>query len=280
MYHEAPIGTMRTVITARRSWSFPDFREIWAFRELLVMLTLRDIKVRYKQTAIGIAWAVIQPVMMMVVFSLVFGTLGKLPSAGLPYPVFVLAGLLPWQLFNKALTQGSMSMVTLGGIMSKVYFPRLIAPLASVMAGIVDFAIALVVLLCVMLYFGFLPGPSALLVPLFILLAFMAAFGASLWLSALNTEYRDVQHALPFLAQIWMFLTPVLYPATLVPEGWRILYALNPMVSSIEGFRWALLGGQPPDPIALAISAAVTLVFIVSGLVYFSRFEKAFVDRL
>lgn len=244
------------------------------------MLTLRDIQVRYKQTAIGIAWAVIQPVMLMVVFSLVFGKLGKLPSAGLPYPVFVLAGLLPWQLFNKSLTQGSMSMVTLGGMMSKVYFPRLIAPLASVMAGIVDFAISLLALFGVMLYFGYVPGVGVLLAPIFILLALMAAFGVSLWLSALNTEYRDVQHALPFLAQIWMFMTPVLYPSTLVPDGWRMLYALNPMVSSIEGFRWSLLGGQPPDPIALCISAVVTIALIVSGLLYFDRFEKAFVDRL
>lgn len=272
--------TRRQIITSHREWGFPDFRELWRFRELLVTLTLRDIRVRYKQTAIGIIWAVVQPVMQMVVFTLIFGKLGKLPSAGLPYPVFVLAGLLPWQLFQKALTQGSTSMVTLGAMMSKVYFPRLFAPLSCVLAGIVDFAIALIVLIGVMFYFGFVPGITVLLVPVFILLAFMAAFGASLWLAAINTEYRDVQHALPFLAQIWMFLTPVLYPTTLVPDSWRQVYAINPMVSSIEGFRWALLGGAPPDLTSFAISTAVTLMFIVTGLVYFNRYEKAFVDRL
>lgn len=270
----------KTVITSQRALALPDFRELWRFRELLVMLTLRDIKVRYKQTAIGIAWAIVQPVMQMVVFSLIFGKLGKLPSAGLPYPLFVLAGLLPWQLFQKALTQGSVSLVTLGGMMSKVYFPRLIAPLSSVMSGAIDFAIALGVLVFVMLFYGVIPGPAILLMPVFIALAFLAAFSISLWLSVINTEYRDVQHALPFLAQILMFLTPVLYPTSLIPDGWKQLYALNPMVSSIEGFRWSLLGGTPPDFSALVISTLATIALTVLGLFYFNRYEKAFVDRL
>ncbi len=270
----------RQVITSQAHWGFPDFHELWAFRELLATLTLRDIKVRYKQTAIGILWAVVQPVVTIVVFSLIFGKLAKMPSNGLPYPAFVLAALLPWQLFAKALTQGSMSMVTLGAMMSKVYFPRLIAPLSSVLAGLIDFLICVVILLAIMAWYGIVPGLAALLSPLFGVLALLAAFAASLSLSAVNAEYRDVQHALPFLTQVWMILTPVLYPTSLVPETWRWLYMLNPMVSAIEGFRWSLLGGAAPDPLALVVSSAVTLVLLVASLVYFARFEKSFVDRL
>jgi lipopolysaccharide transport system permease protein len=268
------------VITATKSWGFPDAQEIWAFRELLVILTLRDIKVRYKQTVIGILWAVIQPVVSMVVFTLIFGKIGKLPSNGLPYAAFVLAALLPWQLFAKALTQGSLSMVAMGPIMAKTYFPRLIAPLSSVLSGAVDFAIGVAILLCVMTWYGIMPGWHVLLAPCFALLALIAAFSVSLWLSALNAEFRDVQFALPFVTQIWMILTPVLYPTSVVPEQWRWLFTLNPMVSAIEGFRWSLLGGATPDVIALLVSSIMTLLLLVFGLVYFARFEKSFVDRL
>jgi lipopolysaccharide transport system permease protein len=269
-----------TVITSGRDWSFPDFRELWSFRELLGTLTLRDIKVRYKQTVIGVLWAVLQPAIQMVVFTLIFSHLGKLPSNGLPYPAFVLAALLPWQLFARALTQGSMSMVALGPIMSKVYFPRLIAPLSSVLSGAVDFAISFGILLAVMLWYGLVPGLPVLLAPLFILLALLAAFAVSLWLSVLNAQYRDVQQALPFLTQIWMFLTPVLYPTSIVPAEWRWAYGLNPLVSAIEGFRWSVLGGASPDPVAVIVSTSVSLVLLVTGLLYFARFEKIFVDRL
>jgi lipopolysaccharide transport system permease protein len=270
----------KQVITSDRGWGFPDFRELWAFRELLFTLTFRDIKVRYKQTAIGILWAVIQPVVSMVAFTLVFGKLAKMPSNGLPYAAFVLAALLPWQLFAKALTQGSMSMVTMGSIMSKTYFPRLIAPLSSVLAGVVDFAIGLVILLAVMAWYGLMPGWQIILAPLFIVLAIAAAFAVSLWLSVINAEYRDVQHALPFLTQIWLILTPVLYPTSVVPQGWHWVFILNPMVSVIEGFRWSLLRGKAPDIEAMAVSVVATLLLLLTGLIYFARYEKSYVDRL
>jgi lipopolysaccharide transport system permease protein len=270
----------KQVITSDRGWGFPDFGELWAFRELLYTLTFRDIKVRYKQTAIGILWAVIQPVISMVVFTLIFGKLAKMPSNGLPYAAFVLAALLPWQLFAKALTQGSMSMVAMGGIMSKTYFPRLIAPLSSVLSGVVDFAIGLVILLGVMAWYGLMPGWQIALAPLFIALAIAAAFAVSLWLSVINAEYRDVQHALPFLTQIWLILTPVLYPTSVIPHGWHWVFVLNPMVSVIEGFRWSLLGGKVPDIGAMAVSVAATLLLLLLGLIYFARYEKSYVDRL
>jgi len=270
----------KLVITSARTWSFPDLRELWSFRELLMTFIMRDIKVRYKQTAIGILWAVIQPVVTMVVFTLIFGRLGQLPSNGLPYPAFVLAALLPWQLFVKALTQGSMSMVALGPIMAKIYFPRLIAPVSSVLAGLIDFAIAFAILILIMLWYGIAPGPQVLLAPFFVLLALCAALAVSLWLSALNAEFRDVQHALPFVGQIWMFLTPVVYPASLVPEAWRWVYLLNPMVGVVEGFRWSLLGGPTPALMGMVVSTVVMLALLVGGLLYFARYEKAFVDRL
>jgi lipopolysaccharide transport system permease protein len=278
--HTSDETTRRQIITARSSWSLPDLRDLWNFRELLTTLTLRDIKVRYKQTAIGILWAIIQPVVMMVVFTVIFGKLGKLPSNGLPYSAFVLAALLPWQLFAKALTQGSLSMVALGSIMSKVYFPRLIAPLSSVLSGVVDFVIGLGVLLVIMAWYQLVPGLAVLLAPLFVLLALMAALAASLWLSVINAQYRDVQHALPFATQVLLILTPVLYPTSIVPEGWRMIYALNPMVTAIEGFRWSLLGGSSPDLVPLLISAGVTLAALVGGLFFFAHYEKSFVDQL
>lgn len=270
----------RQVITSDRGWGFPDFRELWSFRELLFTLIFRDIKVRYKQTAIGILWAVIQPVVSMVVYTLIFGKLGKMPSNGLPYAPFVLAALLPWQLFAKALTQASMSMVTMGAIMSKTYFPRLIAPLSSVLAGVVDFAIGLGILLGVMAWYGLVPGWQVVLAPFFIALAIGAAFAVSLWLSVINAEYRDVQHALPFLTQIWLVLTPVLYPTSVVPQGWHWVFVLNPMVSVIEGFRWSLLGGKAPGIEAMAVSVAATVLLLATGLIYFARYEKSYVDRL
>lgn len=270
-----------TVIDAHREWALPNLREIWTFRELLWTLTLRDIRVRYKQTAIGIAWAVLQPFMTMVVFTVIFGGLAKLPSDGKPYAVFTMAAILPWQFFARALTQGSMSLVSMGGMLSKVYFPRLLAPLSSILAGLIDLAIAFVILVALLLWYGIMPGWAVLTLPFFILLAILTALGVSLWLSAINVHFRDVQHTLPFLAQIWMFVTPVVYSRSLVPEEWQMLYMLNPMAGVVEGFRWALLGGQaPPDPAQMAVSIVVILVMVVSGLFYFDRAEKNFVDRL
>jgi lipopolysaccharide transport system permease protein len=269
-----------TVITGRTGWKFPSLREVWSFRELLWILTIRDITVRYKQTAIGIAWAVLQPLLTMVVFSVIFGRLGKLPTDGLPYPVFVMTALLPWQLFARALTQGSASLVTMGGMMGKVYFPRLIAPLSSVLAGVVDFLIAFIILLSLMAWYGVWPLWVVVLAPLFVGLAVASALAVSLWLSAINAQYRDVQHAMPFLTQIWMFVTPVIYPTSMIPEAWRWVYGLNPMVSVIEGFRWTLLGANPPDMLTLILSCFSILVLTGGGLIYFGRFEKDFVDRL
>ena len=270
-----------TVIDARREWAFPDLREIWAFRELLWTLTLRDIRVRYKQTAIGIAWAVLQPFMTMVVFTVIFGGLAKLPSDGKPYAVFTMAAIVPWQFFAHALTQGSMSLVSMGGMLSKVYFPRLLAPLSSILAGLIDLAIAFAILIGLLFWYGITPGWALIALPFFILLAILTALGVSLWLSAINVHFRDVRHTLPFLAQIWMFVTPVVYARSLVPEQWQMLYMLNPMAGVVEGFRWALLGEQtPPDPTQMVISVGVVLVLVVSGLFYFDRAEKNFVDRL
>jgi lipopolysaccharide transport system permease protein len=271
---------MRKVIQPSRGWRLIDLRELWDFRELLITLTMRDVRIRYKQTAIGILWVVVQPVMTMVVFSVVFGRLGGMPSDGLPYPIFVFTALLAWQLFARALMQGSTSIVTLGAMMGKVYFPRVIAPLSSVLAGLIDFAIAFLILVAMMIWYGTWPGSQIIYAPFFIALAVGTAFSVSLWLSAINTEYRDVQQALPFFTQIWLFLTPVVYPTSMIPEGWRWLYVLNPLVSVVEGFRWTLIGGTAPKLELLALSTISIFVLLVGGLMYFGRFEKNFVDRL
>lgn len=270
-----------TVIEPARRWELPNFREFWFYRGLLLVLAVRDIQVRYKQTVIGIAWAVLQPVITMVVFTVIFGRMAKFPSDGLPYPIFAYAALLPWQFFAKALTQGSTSLVSLGSMMSKIYFPRIIAPLASILSGAVDFAIAFVILLGLMAWYGVYPGWAIVTLPLFLIMAVVTSLGVSLWLSGLNVRYRDVQFALPFLAQIWMFLTPVVYPVSMVPEEWRLIYMVNPMAGVIEGFRWALLGTETaPDPLALSISGGVMVLLMVGGLIYFSTTEKNFADRL
>ncbi|EJL91687.1 ABC-type polysaccharide/polyol phosphate export system, permease component [Polaromonas sp. CF318] len=268
------------LITSRKGWGFPDIGELWGFRELIWILVTRDIKIRYKQTAIGVLWAILQPLLTMVVFTVIFGKLGGLPSDNLPYPVFVMTALLPWQLFSKALTQGSTSMVTMGGMMGKIYFPRLIAPLSSILSGLVDFAISFGILIALMLWYGVYPGWEVVLAPVFILLALASAMAVALWLSAINAKYRDVQQAMPFLTQIWMFVTPVIYPTSMIPENWKWLFMLNPMVSVIDGFRWSLLGVKPPDMPSLIVSSLSIVVLAIGGLVYFARFEKDFVDRL
>lgn len=252
-------------------------REVWQYRELLGFLTWRDVRVRYKQTALGAAWAVLQPLLTMLVFSVFFGALARVPSDGLPYPVFAYCGLLPWQLFAFALGGSAQSLVSNERLVTRVYFPRLVLPLAAVLAGVLDFALASALLLPLMFYYGVRPGPAVLALPAFVLLALITAVGVGLGLGALNVRYRDVRHALPFLTQFWLFLTPIAYPASLVPERWRVLMGLNPMAGVVEGFRWALVGGPAPGPL-LALSVAVALLGLACGALYFLRVERSFAD--
>jgi len=252
--------------------------ELWQYRELLYFLIWRDIKVRYKQTALGAAWAIIQPVMTMVVFSLFFGKLGKIPSDGVPYPIFAYAALVPWTFFANGLTQSSNSLVGSSNLITKVYFPRLAIPMGTVLSGVIDFMLAFIVLLAMMLYYGIPPTLNMLWLPLFLLLAVVTSLGVGLWLSALNVEYRDVRYVVPFLTQFWMLATPIAYPSSLLHEPWRTIYGLNPMVGVVEGFRWALLGARmAPGPI-IAASSLAAVVILVSGAFYFRRMEKTFAD--
>lgn len=259
-------------------WASVGLTELWEYRELLYFLIWRDVKVRYKQTALGAAWAILQPLMMMAVFSLFFGYLAGLPSDGVPYPIFTLSALLPWQLFAHALSESSNSLVANERLLTKVYFPRLVVPIAAVLGGLVDFAIAFVILLLMMLYYGVAPTWAIVTLPGFILLAVITALGVGLWLSALNVQYRDVRHTMGFLIQFWLFATPVAYSGSLVPERWRPLYGLNPMVGVVEGFRWALLGKSEPPGAVLAVSVAVVVVLLIGGLYYFRRMEQEFAD--
>jgi lipopolysaccharide transport system permease protein len=261
-----------------KSWASIGARELWDYRELLYFLTWRDVKVRYKQTALGAAWAIIQPFFMMVVFSLFFGKLAGIPSDGIPYPVFAFCGLLPWQLFAHALTESSNSLVGNQNLITKVYFPRLVVPIAAVLGGLVDFAIAFVILLAMMLYFGIVPGWQIATLPGFILLAVVTALSVGLWLSALNVQYRDVRYTINFLVQLWLFATPVAYPSSLIPHQWRWLYGLNPMAGVVEGFRWALLGKTEAPGALLVVSIAVVILLLIGGLYYFRRMEQEFAD--
>lgn len=265
-------------IRPSRGWRAVNLAEVWRYRELLVFLTVRDIKLRYKQTALGVGWAVLQPLLTVVVFSLFFGKLAGLPSDGKPYPVFVLAALLPWQLFAYALTQSSNSLVNEQRLITKVYFPRLIVPVASVLSGLVDFAVTLALVVVGMAAFGVYPPVQVLALPVFVAFALLTALAVGLWLSALNVQYRDVRYTIPFLAQFWMFASPVAYPSSLVPEGYRALYGLNPMAGVIEGTRWALLGTPAPSWGLVAVSAAVVAVMFAGGVFYFRRMERTFAD--
>jgi len=265
-------------ISPPRGWLDLDFQELWAARELLYFFVWRDVKIRYKQTAIGAAWAVLQPFLTMLVFSLFFGTLAKIPSHGLPYPIFYYSALLPWMYFAAALQNATNVVVEQQRVITKVYFPRLVLPLSSVVAGLLDFAISFLVFLGMMVYYRIAPSPAILLFPCFLLLAVLTALGVGLWLSALNAIYRDVRYVLPFLVQFWLFASPVAYPSSLVPERWRWLYGLNPMAGVIEGFRWALTGkGQPPTGL-LAVSAFTVLVLAAGGLAYFKKMEGTIAD--
>ena len=259
-------------------WAALELRELWLYRELLFFLAWRDIKLRYKQTALGAAWAILQPLLTMVIFSVIFGQLAKLPSDGIPYPIFTYAALLPWQLFSFALTNSSNSLINSQNLISKVYFPRLIIPLASTLAGLMDFAIAFLVLLGLMVYYHIMPTMAILYLPLFLILALLSALAVGVWLSALSVEYRDVRYIVPFLTQFWMYATPIAYASSLIPENWRLLYGLNPMTGVVEGFRWALLGIQTSGGSMILVSAAVVVVMFISGLYYFRRMENNFAD--
>lgn len=271
-------GAEVTRIRPRKGWRELNLKEIWQHRELLYFLSWRDVKVRYKQTALGAAWAILQPLMTMLVFSLFFGKLGKIPSDGLPYPLFVFAALVPWMFFANGLAQASNSLVQNAAMLKKIYFPRLIIPLSNVAAGAVDFMVAFAVLLGMMLYYGILPTANVIWLPLFLILEIATALGIGLWLAAMNVQFRDIRYLLPFLTQFWLFATPIAYPSSLLGEPWRTVYGVNPMVGVIEGFRWALLGTQTsPGPI-IAVSSLVALLVLVTGAYYFKRMEKTFAD--
>jgi lipopolysaccharide transport system permease protein len=252
--------------------------EVWPYRELLYFLLWRDVKIRYKQTVIGVAWSVLQPLTSMLIFTVVFGFLARMPSDGLPYPVFAYAGLLPWIYFAQAVTTTGNSLVGDAALIRKVYFPRLIIPMASVVRPLLDFLPSFVLLLGLMAWFGIVPSWRLVAFPLFLLLAVATALAVGLWLSALNVRYRDIGYTIPFLVQCWMFASPVVYPASLVPDRWRLLYSLNPMAGVIEGFRWSLLGAEPPRPDLLAASAGMVLLLLAGGVVFFRHLERTFAD--
>ncbi len=268
------------ILRPSRGWVSLNLRDLWLYRELIYFLTWRDIKVRYKQTLLGAAWAIIQPLLNMVVLTVIFGSLAGLSSEGYPRPVFILVALLPWGLFSKALSDSGRSMLANRNIITRIYFPRLIIPLASVLGGVVDFLIAFVVLLLMMAYYKLIPTVAVWTLPLFVLLAVFTALGVGLWLSALNVAYRDVGYVLPFMTQLWLLITPVGYSSTEIPEQWQMLYALNPMVGVVDGFRWALLGTDTGPGPTMLVSVTVALVLLVSGLIYFRRMERTFADTV
>ena len=265
-------------IKPSRGWVPIHLRDLWEYRELMYFLIWRDVKVRYKQTALGIAWVVLQPLATTLIFTVIFGNLAKMPSGNLPYAVFAMAGLVPWNFFSGAFTRGSGSLVGSANLISKVYFPRLIIPISGVLGGLVDMAIVMVLLFALMLYYGLVPTLAVLTLPLFVLMAIGTALGVSLWFSALNVQYRDVNYLVPFIAQFWLYATPVVYPSSLIPEKWRVIYGLNPMAGVVEGFRWALFGtGDGPGPMLL-VSVGMVLFLLVSGAFFFRRMERTFAD--
>jgi lipopolysaccharide transport system permease protein len=272
------VKTATTSIRPRRGLLDLELGELWRYRELLFFFVWRDVKVRYKQTVLGAAWAILQPLFTMLVFTLFFGHLGKMPAEGLPYPVFYFAALVPWTYFANAMTQATSTMIEHQRVITKVYFPRLALPLSAVLSALVDFGIAFAVLVALLVAYGVTPGPAAFTLPLFLLLAVVTAFAVGLWLSALNARYRDVRYVVPFLVQFWMFASPVVYPSSLVPERWRWLYGLNPMAGTIDGFRWALTGRGEPAAALLLASASAVLVLLAGGLVYFQRVEGTIAD--
>jgi lipopolysaccharide transport system permease protein len=261
-----------------RGWTSLELREVWEYRELLYFLVWRDVKVRYKQTVIGIAWVVLQPLATTLIFTVIFGNLAKIPSENLPYAVFAMAGLIPWNYFSGAFSRGGASLVGSANLISKVYFPRLIIPISSILSGLIDAAIVFVVLLALMLFYGIFPTWAIVTLPFFLLLALATALGVSLWLSALNVQYRDIGYLVPFIAQFWMYATPVVYPASMIPAQWQLLYSLNPMTGVVEGFRWALFGSGEAPGTMLVVSIVMVLILLVSGAFFFKRMEDTFAD--
>ena len=275
---ETPAQNGSVLIRPISGWAPINLRDLWEYRELLYFLTWRDIKVRYKQTVLGMAWVVLQPLLLMLVFTMFFGRLVELPSDGVPYPLFTYTALLPWQLFSRALNEGSMSLIAHERVITKTYFPRILLPASAVLASLIDFGIAFLVLIGFILFYGAHAGLAILMLPLFVILVVMAAFGVSLWLAAFNVLYRDVRYVLPFLTQIWMFATPIIYPVSVVPDSWRLLYSLNPMVGVVEGFRWALLGGSSGMDAMFGLSALVVAGVLGAGVLYFQFVQQTFAD--
>lgn len=267
-----------TVIKPSSKWGLPSLREVWRYKDLLYFLVWRDVKVRYKQTLLGAAWAVIQPFFTMVVFSIFFGRFAKVPTDGLPYPIFAYSALIPWHYFANALSQSGESLVKEQRLITKVYFPRLIVPLAPMFSGLVDFAIAFSLLIAMMIWYNLKPTIGVLALPLWIILAMITALVVGIWFSALNVRYRDVRYTIPFLTQLWLFSTPIAYSSSIVPERWRTLYGLNPMAGVVEGFRWGLLGKKPPSIHMVMISAGMVVFLLIAGLIYFRRTERTFAD--
>jgi lipopolysaccharide transport system permease protein len=265
-------------IQPTKGWVSLRLSELWDYRELFYFLVWRDIKVRYKQTALGITWAIMQPIFTVVIFSVFFGRLAKIPSDGIPYPLFSFTALVPWTFFSYGLNQSSNSLVGSANLITKVYFPRLAVPIASIVAGTVDFLLAFVVLIAMMVYYRVPPTRNIMFLPLFFLLTVVTSLGVGLWLSALNVKFRDVRLALPFLVQLWMFATPIAYPSSLLHGSWRNVYGLNPMVGVVEGFRWALLGVKSPPGTIVYISAIIAMLLLTGGVMYFRRMEKTFAD--
>jgi homopolymeric O-antigen transport system permease protein len=265
-------------ISPSHGWVPLRLRDLWEYRELLYFLVWRDVKVRYKQTVLGIAWVIIQPVATTLIFTIIFGNLARMPSENLPYSLFALSGLVPWNYFSGAFSRGSVSLVGSAHLISKVYFPRLIIPISSVLGGLVDLVIVMGLVFALMIWFGIQLSLAVLALPLYVLLAIVTALAVSMWLSALNVQYRDVSYLVPFVAQFWLYATPVVYPSSLVPEKWRLFYALNPMVSVVEGFRWTLFGSGDSPGIMLGVSIAVVLGMLISGAFFFKRMEKSFAD--
>lgn len=270
-------GLPITVIRPLRGWVPINLREIWAYRELLYFLTWRDVKVRYKQTVLGFAWAILQPFLMMIVFSLFFGNLLDVPSEDIPYPLFSYAALLPWTLFAQGINRSSGSLVDNVSMIQKIYCPRLLVPVSGILTPVVDFAIAFIILIGMMFYYGYTPTVRIFMIIPLLLLALSTALGVGLWLSAINVRYRDVKYTIPFLVQLWLFASPVVYSSSLLPERFQTIYGLNPMAGVIEGFRWALLGTDPPGSL-LMVSVLIVITVLISGAFYFRRMEKTFAD--
>ena len=272
-------GHARVVEISNSGRSFgADMRDLWAYRDLLFLLARRDITVRYKQSLLGVAWAIVQPLALMVVFTVVFGRFAKMPSDGVPYPLFVLCGLLPWQFFSRTLASTSSSLTSSNALVSKVYFPRLILPLSRTISGLIDFGICFLMFFAVMAWYGIAPTPSILALPLLLALLVASALAVGIWLSALNVRYRDIGLAVPFISQVLMYASPIAYTSSVVPEKWKFVYGLNPIVGIVDGFRWALIGRAPPDQSTVVSAVVFVLLLLVGGLMFFRRTERSFAD--